>query len=78
MATISVINNYLELDVMKKYIAEFFGTFWLVLGGCGSAVLAANFGGEGNPLGLVGGFSWLWSNGSNYGLCCGTYFRRSF
>ncbi|MEL4897283.1 aquaporin Z [Crocosphaera sp. Alani8] len=36
----------------KKYVAEFFGTFWLVLGGCGSAVLAANFGGEGNPLGL--------------------------
>ena len=26
---------------MKKYTAEFFGTFWLVLGGCGSAVLAA-------------------------------------
>lgn len=26
---------------MKKYGAEFFGTFWLVLGGCGSAVLAA-------------------------------------
>lgn len=26
---------------MKKYFAEFFGTFWLVLGGCGSAVLAA-------------------------------------
>ena len=26
---------------MKKYIAEFIGTFWLVLGGCGSAVLAA-------------------------------------
>ena len=25
---------------MKKYIAESFGTFWLVLGGCGSAVLA--------------------------------------
>lgn len=25
----------------KKLIAEFFGTFWLVLGGCGSAVLAA-------------------------------------
>ncbi|MGK7882744.1 MAG: aquaporin Z [Crocosphaera sp.] len=36
----------------KKYVAEFFGTFWLVLGGCGSAVLAANFGGDGNPLGL--------------------------
>lgn len=28
---------------MKKLIAEFFGTFWLVLGGCGSAVLAAAF-----------------------------------
>lgn len=26
---------------MKKYIAEFIGTFWLVLGGCGSAVFAA-------------------------------------
>ncbi|HEY4068566.1 MAG TPA: aquaporin Z [Burkholderiaceae bacterium] len=28
---------------MKAYTAEFFGTFWLVLGGCGSAVLAAAF-----------------------------------
>jgi len=28
---------------MRKYGAEFFGTFWLVLGGCGSAVLAASF-----------------------------------
>ncbi|MCU5782081.1 aquaporin Z [Alcanivorax balearicus MACL04] len=28
---------------MNKYIAECFGTFWLVLGGCGSAVLAATF-----------------------------------
>lgn len=28
---------------MKKYTAEFIGTFWLVLGGCGSAVLAAAF-----------------------------------
>ena len=28
---------------MKKYFAEFFGTFWLVLGGCGAAVLAAAF-----------------------------------
>ncbi len=28
---------------MKKLVAEFFGTFWLVLGGCGSAVLAAGF-----------------------------------
>jgi aquaporin Z len=28
---------------MKQYSAEFLGTFWLVLGGCGSAVLAATF-----------------------------------
>jgi aquaporin Z len=28
---------------MRKYTAEFIGTFWLVLGGCGSAVLAAAF-----------------------------------
>lgn len=28
---------------MNKLTAEFFGTFWLVLGGCGSAVLAAAF-----------------------------------
>lgn len=28
---------------MKKILAEFIGTFWLVLGGCGSAVLAAAF-----------------------------------
>ena len=36
----------------RKLIAELIGTFWLVLGGCGSAVLAANFGGDGNPLGI--------------------------
>jgi len=28
---------------MKKFIAEFIGTLWLVLGGCGSAVIAAGF-----------------------------------
>ena len=29
--------------LIKKLVAEFIGTFWLVLGGCGSAVLAAGF-----------------------------------
>lgn len=29
--------------MIKKLSAEFFGTFWLVLGGCGAAVLAAGF-----------------------------------
>lgn len=28
---------------MKKYLAEFIGTFWLVFGGCGSAIFAAAF-----------------------------------
>ena len=37
---------------MKSYGAEFVGTFWLVLGGCGSAVLAAAFPGVG--IGLLG------------------------
>lgn len=37
---------------MKKYSAEFLGTFWLVLGGCGSAVLAAAFPSLG--IGLLG------------------------
>ena len=37
---------------MKKYVAELFGTFWLVLGGCGSAVLAAAFPDVG--IGLLG------------------------
>ena len=40
------------MNLGKKLVAEFLGTFWLVLGGCGSAVLAANFGGDGNPLGI--------------------------
>ena len=37
---------------MKKLLAEFIGTFWLVLGGCGSAVLAAGFPNVG--IGLLG------------------------
>jgi len=37
---------------MKKNLAEFVGTFWLVLGGCGSAVLAAAFPDVG--IGLLG------------------------
>ena len=28
---------------MRRYLAEFLGTFWLVLGGCGSAVFALTF-----------------------------------
>lgn len=41
-----------SMKMKKKLAAEFFGTFWLVLGGCGSAVIAAAFPGVG--IGLLG------------------------
>jgi glycerol uptake facilitator-like aquaporin len=41
------------MELSKKLGAEFIGTFWLVLGGCGSAVLAASFPNVG--IGLLGG-----------------------
>jgi len=40
------------MTLSKSLGAEFFGTFWLVFGGCGSAVLAAAFPDVG--IGLVG------------------------
>jgi len=33
----------MDSDMTRRVVAEFFGTFWLVLGGCGAAVLAAGF-----------------------------------
>jgi aquaporin Z len=45
------------MTLKNKVIAEFFGTFWLVFGGCGSAVLAAMFLTTGdNPVQLGIGF----------------------
>ncbi|HZM96813.1 MAG TPA: aquaporin [Vicinamibacterales bacterium] len=40
------------MPLTKRLAAEFIGTFWLVLGGCGSAVLAAAFPSVG--IGLLG------------------------
>lgn len=40
------------MSLTKRSVAEFIGTFWLVLGGCGSAVLAAAFPNVG--IGLLG------------------------
>ncbi|MDH3972546.1 MAG: aquaporin, partial [Gammaproteobacteria bacterium] len=40
------------MEMSKKLTAEFIGTFWLVLGGCGAAVLAAAFPDVG--IGLLG------------------------
>jgi aquaporin Z len=33
----------MDSDMTRRVVAEFFGTLWLVLGGCGAAVLAAGF-----------------------------------
>src|SRR5438874_1366354 len=33
----------MDNDMTRRVVAEFFGTLWLVLGGCGAAVLAAGF-----------------------------------
>jgi aquaporin Z len=35
--------SVMDSDMARRVIAEFFGTFWLVFGGCGAAVLAAGF-----------------------------------
>ncbi len=40
------------MRLQQRLLAEIFGTFWLVIGGCGSAVLAAKFPGTG--IGFVG------------------------
>jgi aquaporin Z len=45
------------MSLTKRMSAEFLGTFWLVLGGCGSAVLAAKFEGKFYLLGYA-----LWAN----------------
>jgi len=42
----------MDIDTSRRMVAEFLGTFWLVLGGCGAAVLAAAFPGLG--IGFVG------------------------
>jgi len=44
------------MNMLRALCAEVFGTFWLVLGGCGAAVLAADFGTGGNGTSLGLGF----------------------
>ena len=60
----------------KKALAEFFGTFWLVLGGCGSAVFASAFPGVG--IDLLGVALSIWFNCTHNGIRNWTYFRMSF
>jgi aquaporin Z len=42
----------MDSDMSRRVVAEFFGTFWLVFGGCGAAVLSAAFPGLG--IGFLG------------------------
>ena len=42
------------MDLKKKLAAEVFGTFWLVLGGCGAAIFAASIKTADNGIGFVG------------------------
>ncbi len=59
---------------IQKYGAEFIGTFVLVLGGCGSAVLAATFPKTG--IGFFGVALAFGAYGARNGLCRGAYIRR--
>jgi aquaporin Z len=38
-----MLGDIMDNDMSRRLVAEFFGTFWLVFGGCGAAVLAAGF-----------------------------------
>lgn len=58
----------------KRLFAEFFGTFWLVFGGCGSAVLAAAFPQLG--IGFLG-VALAFGLTVVTGLCRRPYFRRA-
>ncbi len=49
-ALISGMGGLNKMPLVAKLVAEFIGTFWLVLGGCGSAVLAAAFPYTAEPL----------------------------
>jgi aquaporin Z len=40
------------MTMRKRFLAELFGTFWLVFGGCGSALIAASFAGPAHGLGI--------------------------
>ncbi len=62
--------------MVKKLSAEFIGTLWLVLGGCGSAVLAAAFPNVG--IGLLGVSLAFGLTILTMAYAVGTYFRGTF
>ena len=62
------------MPLSKRALAEFFGTFWLVFGGCGSAVLAAGFS---HSASSSPGVARLWPHGADHGVRHRTRFRLS-
>ena len=58
------------MNLTKRAVAELIGTFWLVLGGCGSAVLAAGIPELGRCIGV-------WLNRGYHGICNWPYFWLS-
>jgi aquaporin Z len=53
ISTCLYVDNNEIMSIVKRVIAEFIGTFWLVFGGCGSAAIAAVFLGPNDyPLGI--------------------------
>ena len=63
------------MTLSKRSLAEFIGTFWLVFGGCGSAVLAAAFPNVG--IGMLWRLSGFWIDRADDGLCYRTHLRLS-
>ncbi len=63
------------MNLGKRVIAEFLGTFWLTFGGCGSAVIAAAYPQLG--IGFLGVALAFGLTVVDNGLCRWTYFRRS-
>ena len=64
------------MNMTRRAGAEFFGTFWLTFGGCGSAVLAAAFPALG--IGFLGVALGLRPDGADDGLRGRSHLGRSF
>ena len=65
----------MQSDMQRRLIAEFIGTFWLVFGGCGAAVISAAYPQLG--IGFTGVAFAFGLTVLSYGLCSRSHFRRA-